>query len=99
MYKERVFGLYEHHTGARTLEELLKDLQEFRLAWLPDEVVHGSGGHGTAFAAVPEEAGSFAPTFVLGPRRELLRGHGQFVAPYGDMMLAGCYGLLRAALA
>ena len=99
VYKERVFALYEHHTSARTLEELLDDLREFRLAWLPDEIVRGSGGHGTAFAAVPEEAGSFAPTFVLGPRRELLRGQGQFIAPYGDMMLAGCYGLLRAALA
>lgn len=96
VFRGKVAALYEHHTGQRTLEQLLDDLREFRLGWLPDEQVRGTGGHGTAFCAVPEEAGGFMPTFVLGPRRELLRGHGQFIAPYGDMMLAGCYGLLRA---
>ncbi len=95
VYQGKICGLYEHHTGMRTLGELLQDLHEFRLAWLPDEQVRASGGHGTAFADVPEEAGGFMPTYVFGPQRELLRGHGQFVAPYGDMMLAGCYGLLH----
>ncbi|HZR40179.1 MAG TPA: hypothetical protein VFB12_08695, partial [Ktedonobacteraceae bacterium] len=36
---------------------------------------------------------------VTGPRRELLRGsqlHPYEAVPHGDMMLAGCYGLLRA---
>lgn len=96
IYRNKVAAIYEHHTGQRTLEQLLGDLHEFRLGWLPDEQVHGTGGHGTAFSTIPEEAGGFMPTFVLGPRREILRGHGQFIAPYGDMMLAGCYGLLRA---
>ena len=96
VYRGRVYGLYEHHTGQRSLEELLDDLREFRLGWLPDEQVRATGGHGTAFGTVPEESGGFMPTFVLGPRREMLRGHGQFIAPYGDMMLAGCYGLLHA---
>ena len=99
VYKSRVCGLYEHHTGARTLEELLQDIQEFRMGWLPDEQVRASGGHGTAFGQVPEAAAGFAPTFILGPRREILRGQGQFIAPHGDMMLAGCYGLLRALAA
>ena len=27
-------------------------------------------------------------------KREFLQGQGQFLAPYGDMMLAGCFGLL-----
>ncbi len=95
VYRGRICGLYEHHTGMRTLEELLQDLHEFRLAWLPDEQVRAGGGHGTAFADVPEEAGGFMPTYIFGPRRELLRGQGQFIAPHGDMMLAGCYGLLH----
>ena len=99
VYKGRVHGLFEHHTGQRSLEHLLEDLRQFRLGWLPDEEVRATGGHGTAFGEVPEEAGGFMPTFVLGPRREMLRGHGQFIAPYGDMMLAGCYGLLRAHVA
>lgn len=99
VYQSRVVSLYEHHTGMRTLEELLKDLNEFRAGWLPDEQVRASGGHGTAFGEIPEAAGGFVPTFVLGPKREILRGHGQFIAPHGDMMLAGCYGLLRALAA
>lgn len=99
IYKERVFGLYEHHTAERTLETLLRDLHEFRLTWLPDEQVRASKGHGTVFVNVPEEAGGFTPTFVLGPRREILRGHAHCIAPFGDMMLAGCYGLVRACIA
>jgi len=36
---------------------------------------------------------------VTGPRREMLRGsllHPYEATPHGDMMLAGCFGLLRA---
>ncbi len=36
---------------------------------------------------------------MTGPRRELLAGGGlpaEFAAPHGDMMLTGCFGLLRA---
>lgn len=99
LYRGRVLGIYEHHTGMRNLEQLLQDLQEFRMGWLPDEQVRATGGHGSAFGPIPEEAAGFDPTFVLGPRRELLRGYGQFIAPYGDMMLAGCYGLLEGMAA
>jgi hypothetical protein len=37
--------------------------------------------------------------YVTGPRRALLAGSSlplQFAAPHGDMMLTGCFGLLRA---
>jgi len=36
---------------------------------------------------------------VTGPRRAMLRGSAlgpYFAVPHGDMMLAGCFGLLRA---
>ncbi len=95
VYKAKVYAIFEHHTGQRTLDEYLHDLKEFRLGWLPDEQVRLSGGHGTAFGQIPEDAGSFAPTYLLGPQREFLQGHGQCIAPHGDMMLAGCFGLLR----
>jgi hypothetical protein len=39
------------------------------------------------------------PIVVTGPRRELLAGSElpvEFAAPHGDMMLTGCFGLLRA---
>lgn len=50
-------------------------------------------GHGAGAGA------NAAPIVVTGPRRDLLRGSGlplEFAAPHGDMMLTGCYGLLRA---
>ncbi len=97
VYQGKVSGIFEHHTGLRTVEELLHDIQEFRMGWLPDETVRASGGHGTVFGTRDAAAGGFAPTFILGPQREMLRGHGQFIAPHGQMMLAGCFGLLRAA--
>ncbi len=97
VYQGKVTGIFEHHTGQLPLEDYLHDLQEFRLGWLPDEQVRATGGHGTVFSGRDDTAGGFAPTFIIGPRRELLRGQGQFVAPHGQMMLAGCFGLLRAA--
>lgn len=94
VYQGRVRGMYEHHTGMRDPALLLEDLKQFRLSWLPAEEVQASGGHGTAFGPYCEEAGGYAPTYILGPRRAMLRGQGRFLAPHGDMMLAGCFGLL-----
>jgi hypothetical protein len=37
---------------------------------------------------------------VIGPRRSVMKDSPllpYFAAPYGDMMVAGCFGLLRAA--
>lgn len=95
VYQGRVCGLYEHHTDGRELPLLLDDLHQLRLRWLPPENVHASGGHGTAFGARCEAAGSFAPTYLLGARRDLLAGHGRDIAPHGDMPHAGCFGILH----
>ena len=98
VFQRRVLGVYEHHTGMRSAVELANDLNEFRLGWLPDEQVRATGGHGCVFDDLPPEAEGFRPAFILGPRRELLRGCGAFIAPYGDMMLAGCHGLLHGIM-
>lgn len=94
LYRGLVRGIYEHHTGMRTRDELIADLKEFRRCFLPTEVVQASGGHGTAYGPLCEEAGGYEPTFVCGPQRALLAGYGQHIAPLGDMMLAGSLGLL-----
>ena len=94
LYRGLVRGIYEHHTGMRTRDELLADLREFRRCFLPTEVVQASGGHGTAYGPLCEEAGGYEPTFVCGPQRALLSGYGQPIAPFGSMMLAGALGLL-----
>ncbi|MBS5049650.1 MAG: hypothetical protein DBX67_05815 [Desulfovibrionaceae bacterium] len=95
VFRRRILGVYEHHTGLLSTEKLLKDLDEFRRGWLPDEQVRAAGGHGCIMLDPPAEAEGFRPAFILGPRRELLAGHGSFIAPHGDMMLAGCHGLLH----
>lgn len=95
VYKGLVRGIYEHHTSMRTRDELLADLGEFRRGFLPADVVQMSGGHGTAYGPVCEEAG-YEATFICGPGRNLLAGCGQFLAPFGSMMLAGSLGLLAA---
>ena len=94
VYRRCVYGIYEHHTGYLTTDKLIKDLNEFRLGWLPDEQVRAAGGHGCVFMELPPEAEGFRPTFVLGPKRRILKDYGKFIAPCGEMMLAGCYGLL-----
>lgn len=95
VFQRRVLGVYEHHTDLVTTRDLLRDLDEFRRGWLPDEQVRAAGGHGCIMLDLPAEAEGFRPAFILGPRRQLLAGHGVFIAPHGDMMLAGCHGLLH----
>lgn len=94
LYRGQVHGIYEHHTACRTREGLLADLAEFRRCFLPVEAVQASGGHGTAYAPLCEEAGGYEPTFVSGSKRALLAGYGQELAPFGAMKLAGPLGLL-----
>ena len=76
--------------------KLWSDLAAFRRGCLPFEQVFEEKGHGCLCLDLPEEADGFGPTYVLGPRRALLEGYDvSFPAPGGDMMLAGCFGLLK----
>ncbi|MFO8032875.1 MAG: DUF1786 domain-containing protein [Desulfohalobiaceae bacterium] len=97
IYQDQVFAIYEHHTGMLEPKGLLKDMERFRQGSLSEEEVFQAGGHGCYIN--PELQGlqaDFQPMFVLGPRRDMLRDQPvRFPAPGGDMMLAGCYGLLQ----
>lgn len=91
-----VLGVFEHHTGAVTAARVDSMLE--RLVWgiLDDDEVFDGDGHG---CLVVESVGALPPAGVTGPRRRLmatsaLRPH--FATPHGDMMLTGCFGLLRA---
>ncbi len=97
---DRLFGIYEHHTGLLTPEKLFSHLARFQAGALTDAEVFDDQGHGCAYAAdFPREAAPFAFTVITGPRRQLARGWpGVFAAPMGDMMLTGCFGLAAAFL-
>ncbi len=99
-------GLFEHHTGLldrSRLEALLRTLADGTLS---HEAVFGDHGHGALIYGqqpLPLGEGDF-DVVVTGPRRNLLALPGvppslrpYFPAPFGDMMIAGCFGLLAAA--
>ena len=95
LHRGRIFGVYEHHSGMRDADQLLADLERFRKGALPNQEVLDSWGHGCMTLDLPHDA-DFAPLFAMGPKRELLRGRQvTFPAPGGDMMLMGCFGLLK----
>ncbi len=96
-------GVFEHHTGLlsqSTLEELLRALAAGTLTHAD---VFSQMGHGALIyekAPLPFKDSLFN-VVVTGPRRNLLRGSAlrpHFAVPFGDMMLAGCFGLLSATV-
>lgn len=96
LYKRRIYGIYEHHTGILSAEETWADLERFRRAGLPGSEVFDRGGHGCLTLDLPPEAGVFPFTSVIGPKRAVLRDFDvDFPSPGGDMMLTGCFGLIH----
>jgi len=93
----RVTGLFEHHTGRLTVDRLDAWIEELAAGTIRNEDVYEDHGHGALLLEDRPMPLSFVS--VTGPRRALLRGsrHQPYLAvPYGDMMLAGCWGLVRA---
>ncbi len=91
----RLAGIWEHHTFFQNKEKLLKDLEGFVTGRLTNEEVLQDQGHGCLNNAPWE--GLFPPLIVTGPRRGLLASASVYMAaPFGNMMLSGCFGLLRA---
>ncbi|WP_031485792.1 DUF1786 domain-containing protein [Maridesulfovibrio frigidus] len=96
LFEGAVHGVYEHHTGNMTPEKLWSDTRMFCGGKLCFEDVFDDFGHGCATLDLPERAGDFSPTYVMGPRRSILEGYQvEFPSPGGDMMLAGCFGLIK----
>lgn len=94
----RIFGIYEHHTGCLTPDKLRDHLHRFRLGILSDEEVFADQGHGCVSPDGASEMSRFSTVVVTGPQRHLAKNLGyHFAVPYGDMMLSGCFGLIRAA--
>lgn len=97
IFKDRILGIYEQHTGIVDSQKLWNDLALFRQGKLGFQQVFDEKGHGCATLPLPPDAGDFSSMHVIGPRREMLAGYpvSSFPAPGGDMMLAGCFGLIK----
>ncbi len=94
----QVRGVFEHHTGLLSQEQLEGWLTKLADGTISNEEVFAGHGHG-ALVLDPTPAGDSCLTAVIGPRRQMLHGsglHPYFAVPHGDMMLAGCFGMVRA---
>jgi uncharacterized protein (DUF1786 family) len=94
---ERIEGIFEHHTGLidqSRLDNLIEGLAE---GTLTHEAVFGDHGHGALLYTQDPMPLDFLT--ITGPRRNLMRKSRHspyFAVPYGDMMIAGCFGLVCA---
>jgi uncharacterized protein (DUF1786 family) len=98
---EKVISVFEHHTGKLNSESLEMLLRKFAANNVSHEDVFGHHGHGAlslkeyTYDLNDEDL----ELVVTGPRQNMIRKTGLnpiFAAPFGDMMLTGCYGLLAA---
>ncbi len=94
----QVAGLFEHHTGELSPAELERYVRRLATGELTNEEVFADMGHGALLRGpLTRPPALIAAT---GPRRSVLQETGldaYFAVPHGDMMIAGCFGLLRAA--
>jgi len=92
-----VEGLFEHHTGEIDLLKLDSLIDRLADGTLRHADVFDDMGHGALIYS--SEPLANPPVVVTGPRRSLMRGSRHdpyFAVPFGDMMIAGCFGLLAA---
>ena len=91
-----ILGLFEHHTHMLTRERLEEHLLELVRGDVDGDTIWREQGHGAIVVQGSEELGFLS---VIGPMRGLLEGSRlkpYFATPHGSMMLAGCFGLVRA---
>jgi len=95
-----IIALMEHHTHqmlSGKLDDLLERLCNGTLGF--DEI-YDDGGHG-CYICRSIGIDRIGSILVTGPRRDIMQTSGldiHFAAPYGDMMLTGCFGLVDSYL-
>jgi uncharacterized protein (DUF1786 family) len=93
----RVWGIFEHHTGRMTREKLKGIVERFPAKAVTNDEIFQDQGHGCAYHPGYSRKKGFRFVAVTGPRRSMVEGLGYYMAaPFGNMMLAGCFGLVAA---
>jgi uncharacterized protein (DUF1786 family) len=98
-------GVFEHHTGEIDLTKLESLIRKLADGSLKHQDVFDDMGHGALMYS--EDVFEFGKdefdVVVTGPRRSLFNNPQStnplkpyFATPFGDMMIAGCFGLLAA---
>ena len=101
-------GVFEHHTGEIDLLKLEKYIRALADGSLRHQDIFDDMGHGAlVYGENPFEFGKDEFDIVVtGPRRSMFNRQSKtenrkllrpyFATPFGDMMIAGCFGLLAA---
>lgn len=92
-----IAGLFEHHTHLLNPAKLEGLLAQLAAGTLSHEQLFADHGHGALILDPKPSPLEFVA--VTGPRRKLLVGSAldpYLAVPHGDMMMAGCWGLVRA---
>jgi uncharacterized protein (DUF1786 family) len=96
-------GVFEHHTGEIDLPKLESLIRKLADGSLKHQDVFDDMGHGALMYS--DEVFEFGKddfdVVVTGPRRSMFHSSSvslqpYFSVPFGDMMIAGCFGLLAA---
>jgi len=96
----QIRAMFEHHTGELTSDELESYLDQLAAGTISNDRVFDDMGHGALELGPAEDPPEVVA--VTGPRRALLRGsriQTYAAVPHGDMMIGGCFGLLRGVAA
>ncbi|WOF16191.1 pyruvate formate lyase-activating protein [Methanoplanus sp. FWC-SCC4] len=86
-----ILGIFEHHTGSLSQEKMNYYLNKLRTGTITNEEVFEDGGHG---ASVRKNLDS-EYIAVTGPNQNKILPDAYHASPFGDMMLSGCFGLLK----
>lgn len=95
-------GVFEHHTGEIDLSKLENLIYKLADGSLKHEDVFDDMGHGALMYSDKkfEFGKDDFDVVVTGPRRSMFMDNPKlkpyFAVPFGDMMIAGCFGLLSA---
>ena len=98
MGPQGIEGIFEHHTGLIDQNRLDGLISELAHGTLTHQAVFEDHGHGALLYTKNRMPLGFLG--VTGPRRNLMRNSQHapyFAVPFGDMMIAGCFGLVRAS--
>lgn len=96
-----ILALFEHHTSRIDAGKLGSLLKKLSAGTLSNEEIYQDGGHGAWISRTEELSGEkeIELISVTGPNRQLADRAGYYqTAPHGNMMLTGCFGLLKAYL-
>lgn len=93
----KVYGMFEHHTKFMTPEKLKSLIETLQNGTLKNETVFNDKGHGAVISEDYFQQEKFNFVTVTGPNRVIAKDLGYHMAvPFGDMMIAGCFGLVEA---